>query len=145
MHFCQGVEKNSPVSTTPQSHGTIECMKTKKKSTQKTIRSEFLNTEFRSVALLGAITIAAGTIFYRYSEGWSWHDAMYFSISTLTTVGLGGIAPHTEIGKIFTSIFMLLGVGIMFGFISMVGQRAHRLRLNAERDAQANACERCGK
>jgi len=120
-------------------------MKTKKKSIQKTLGSEFLSSEFRSVALLGAVTIAAGTIFYRYSEGWSWHDAMYFSISTLTTVGLGGIAPHTEIGKIFTSVFMLLGVGIMFGFISMVAQRTHRLRLNTEVDIQATVCERCGK
>lgn len=126
-------------------HGTMESMKTKKNPSRKKVRSEFLSPEFRSVAFLGAITITAGTIFYRYSEGWSWHDALYFSISTLTTVGIGGIAPHTEIGRIFTSIFMLLGVGIMFGFISMVAQRAHHLRLNTDAETQARACEKCGK
>lgn len=116
----------------------------KKKQNQITVlTSDILGSEFRITTLLGVGTIIAGAVFYRLVEMWSWTDAIYFSISTLTTVGIGGMAPVTEIGKMFTSVYMLLGVGIMFAFISMVARRANNLRLNSEVDVIV--CETCGK
>jgi len=120
-------------------------MKHKKSTAFSILRSELFSSEFKTAALLGILTIAAGAVFYRFVELWSWSDAIYFSISTLTTVGIGGISPHTEAGKVFTSLYMLIGVGIMFGFISMVAKRANQLRFNAEVDVHAVACEKCGK
>lgn len=67
-----------------------------------------------TVALL--IVIIAGVIFYHRVEGLSWVDAFYFTAMTLTTVGYGDITPVTNAGKIFTSIYAFLGIGIFFGF-----------------------------
>ncbi len=51
--------------------------------------------QFRSSAVLVVFTLLSGTLFYRAVEGWSTVDAFYFSVTTLTTVGLGDIAPST--------------------------------------------------
>jgi voltage-gated potassium channel len=44
--------------------------------------------QFRSLTLLVLITLLGGTIFYSAVERWSVVDAFYFSVTTLTTVGL---------------------------------------------------------
>jgi len=44
--------------------------------------------QFRSLVFLVVITLLGGTIFYSTIEGWSIVDAFYFSVTTLTTVGL---------------------------------------------------------
>jgi voltage-gated potassium channel Kch len=53
--------------------------------------------------------IVIGTVFYRTVEGWSWLDAVYFSVVTIATVGYGDITPQTAIGKIFTIGYIFLG------------------------------------
>jgi voltage-gated potassium channel Kch len=62
--------------------------------------------------------IVAGTTFYRFVENFSWVDAYYFSVITLTTVGYGDISPQTDTGKIFTTFYILIGVGIITAFIT---------------------------
>jgi hypothetical protein len=59
--------------------------------------------EFRSLVYLVLITLAGGTIFYSTVEKWSVVDAFYFSVTTLTTVGLGDLAPTTMLGKLLPS------------------------------------------
>jgi len=39
-------------------------------------------------------------------------DAFYFTASTITTVGFGDIVPVTPQAKIFSAIFMVIGVGL---------------------------------
>ena len=48
-------------------------------------------------------------IFYIYIEEWSILDSFYFMSSTLSLVGLGDIYPKTDEGKLYTSIFALVG------------------------------------
>ena len=60
--------------------------------------------QFRSLAFLVVFTLLGGTIFYSLEEGWSVVDAFYFSVTTLTTVGLGDLAPETTLGKLFTVV-----------------------------------------
>lgn len=118
----------------------------KQKTVRRFFRVEFGGPEFKGVVLLGALTIVLGTFFYSHIEGWSTLDALYFSISTLTTVGTGDVAPVTEAGRAFTAGYMLVGVGIVFGFISMVAQRTHHISLNADVDLGSTAhCDKCGK
>jgi hypothetical protein len=78
--------------------------------------------EFRSLLVLAVITLFGGTIFYSAVEGWSVVDALYFSVTTLTTVGLGDLSPKTTIGKIFTIIYIFAGLSIILGFIDAVSK-----------------------
>ncbi len=89
---------------------------------------------FRAIVGLAAGLLVAGTVVYTIVEGWSPLDALYFSVVTLTTVGYGDLAPTTDIGKGFTIVFILAGVGIIVAFASqvvnaMVADRAERLRV----------------
>lgn len=69
--------------------------------------------------LIAAIIIGAFT--YHYIEGWKILDSFYFVIITMTTVGYGDFYPVTEIGKIFTMIFSIIGVGSALYFFSLAG------------------------
>src|SRR5215217_2584317 len=66
--------------------------------------------QFRSLVFLVLVTLLGGTVFYSTIEGWSVVDALYFSVTTLTTVGLGDLAPKTTVGKIFTVIYIFAGL-----------------------------------
>lgn len=76
--------------------------------------------------------ICLGTIFYHYSEGWSLLDSLYFSVATLLTVGYGNFAPQTVAGKIFTIIYLFIGVGAFLGFVNLYIQH-HRNSTKKER------------
>src|SRR3712207_9554546 len=79
-------------------------------------------TLFRSVG---------GTIFYSLEEGWSVVDAFYFSVTTLTTVGLGDLTPATTFGKLFTVVYIFAGLSIILGFIDVVAKDRKSTRLNS--------------
>src|SRR5919202_1239421 len=74
--------------------------------------------QFRSLVALVFFTLLSGTIFYSLQEGWSVVDAFYFSVTTLTTVGLGDLAPTTTIGKLFTILYIFVGLGLVAAFIT---------------------------
>ena len=54
------------------------------------------------------IIIVAGVIGYVVIEGWSFIDALYMTIITITTVGYAEVHPLTTAGRIF-SIFLIVG------------------------------------
>lgn len=78
-----------------------------------------------------------GTIFYHELEGWSWIDSLYFSVITLTTIGFGDFAPQTTGGKIFTMIYIVVGLGMILGFINAVYEH-YRNRNEARIDRKIN-------
>ncbi|HHW42022.1 MAG TPA: potassium channel protein [Syntrophomonadaceae bacterium] len=49
----------------------------------------------------------------KYLEGYSFLDALWFTVVSLTAVGYGDIVPVTPAGKIFTMIFTLFGIGFV--------------------------------
>jgi voltage-gated potassium channel len=73
------------------------------------------------IAAFSALTL--GTVFYHFVEHLTWLDAYYFSVITLTTVGYGDITPHTAAGKIFTTFYVMFGIGIITTFISYTMRR----------------------
>ena len=77
----------------------------------------------RALALLVIVQLIVGTVFYAVNEAWPWIDALYFSVTTLATVGLGDLAPATTAGKLFTIVFTFTVVGLLATFISMLAQQ----------------------
>ena len=72
-----------------------------------------------SLVVIG-ILLLVGTIFFNQVEGWSYVDSFYFSTITLTTIGYGDLVPTHDHSKAFTSLYALLGVGVMLYILSSV-------------------------
>jgi voltage-gated potassium channel len=89
----------------------------------RTIWDGLKDPEFRSLFYWVAGFLALGTWFYARVEGWSILDSLYFSIITLTTVGYGDFSPKTSAGKIFTMIYILVGLGLISGFVYLLADR----------------------
>ncbi len=83
----------------------------------------------RKLVLAVVIVVAAGTWVYHLLEGWSLFDSLYFTVITLTTIGYGDLSPQTDAGKLFTIVYVLIGLGLLATFISLVAQR-QRLALD---------------
>jgi|SRR6185437_9924495 len=78
---------------------------------------------FRYAIAAVIVVLTIGTIFYHYVEKWNWLDSYYFCVVTLASVGYGDFVPKTIPGKIFTTFYILAGVGIITSFISLLIQR----------------------
>jgi hypothetical protein len=77
------------------------------------------------VAVLGVL--AAGIIFYMVEEGWSFIDALYFCVTTLTTIGFGDPAPTSALSKVFTIVYVIIGIGLIAAFITSLADRSREL------------------
>lgn len=87
-------------------------------------------TRFRVATLIFTLVmiIASGTAFFRWAEGWTWLDAYFFTVVTLSTVGYGSLVPATALGKIGTTVFIILGLGVFAVSIQQFGVFAMRKR-----------------
>jgi voltage-gated potassium channel len=84
--------------------------------------------------------------------------AVYWAVSTITTVGYGDLVPRTDLGRALASFIMLIGWGILAvptGIVSaeMTAQRVHSRRLlrkacaacgGGDHDEDAAFCRLCG-
>jgi len=90
--------------------------------------------DFRSLVFLVFLTLLIGTIFYSVQEGWGVIDAFYFSVTTLTTVGLGDLSPTTPVGKLFTVGYIFSGLGLIAGFINAIAEENMSWRTRGRRN-----------
>jgi len=80
--------------------------------------------EGRGVLLLVVSLVLVGTTFYALTEGWNVIDALYFSTTTLATVGFGDLVPTHWYSKLFTVVYILGGVGILVAFFTELTRRS---------------------
>ena len=62
---------------------------------------------------LGVITVA-GVLGYMVFEGWSFTDALYMTVITLTTVGYREVRILDTTGQLWTMALLITGVGTLF-------------------------------
>src|SRR5215203_2278341 len=107
------------------------------------VRLWIRDPDFRALVILVFLMLLTGTIFYSLQEGWSLVDAFYFSVTTLTTVGLGEPAPTTPIGKLFTVGYIFSGLGLIAGFINAIAAEnlSRRTRRRRNEGDQEDAVE----
>ena len=74
----------------------------------------FRSKIYVAIGLL-AFTLTFGILGYRIVASYSWIDAVYMTVITLSTVGFGEVAPLTPEAKIFT-IFLILSSVIIVGY-----------------------------
>src|SRR6056297_2800176 len=69
---------------------------------------------------LTAVVLSIGVLGYRYISDYSWIDAFYMTIITVTTVGFSEVRPMGPEGKIFTVILIVTSVFIVGFAISVI-------------------------
>ena len=65
------------------------------------------------LVIFGAL-IAGGTLGYMIIERWSFMDALFMTVITITTVGYREVQPLDTTGRLFTIFLVLFGVGTAF-------------------------------
>ncbi len=105
------------------------------------LKDMFSDRVGRGILLMVVLLLLIGTVFYSLVEGWSLVDSFYFSVVTLTTVGYGDLSPDTTPAKLFTTVYIFLGLSIIATFASSIAKtHVQRIGKHASRkaDDQAN-------
>ena len=74
------------------------------------------------VVLLAVFLVGLGTAGYIIIEGWTILDSLYMTVITLSTIGYGEVNPVSQVGRIFTLILIVMGVGFFLYVIGNVVQ-----------------------
>jgi voltage-gated potassium channel Kch len=82
----------------------------------RNIRRSLIDPEFQAAFVTLGVLLVTGTVFYHNIEGWSWINALYFCVITLATVGYGDLTPTTDAGKLFTIVYIFMGIGLLAAF-----------------------------
>ena len=82
----------------------------KEKNLYQTYHST-LTRRVLTLIILATATIILGVVGYMCLEKWSFLDALYMTVITLTTVGFSEIHPLSPQGKVFTVFLITSGVG----------------------------------
>jgi len=77
-----------------------------------------------TVAILVAITVMGGALGFMIlgDESWSFLDALYMAVITLSTVGFSEVHPLTEAQRIWTILIISFGIGIVLYAFSQAAQ-----------------------
>ena len=81
----------------------------------------------KALPIVAGFLLLTGTIVYWRFEDWSFIQALYFSVVTLTTVGYGDLTPTSDGTRIFTIFYILTGLGVLVAFLSSLAQQYIRL------------------
>jgi voltage-gated potassium channel len=82
------------------------------------------------IAGLLAIALVGGSIGFRAIERYSWLDAFYMTLLTITTIGYSDVHPLSSSGKIFNSFLIIYGVSAMFFSVGVITQTVIELELH---------------
>jgi voltage-gated potassium channel len=77
-------------------------------------------------SLLGWIGI--GTVMFHRLESWTWIQSFYFSVVTISTVGYGDFVPTNDASRLFTALFILVGVSIGIAALGLIGSEVIKIR-----------------
>ena len=73
------------------------------------------------IAFAGSIVLLASVVFWLL-EGWTFLDALFFSVATISTVGYGDLVPVTVGGRLFCIVYIFVGLGIFVAAASAVAE-----------------------
>ncbi len=79
------------------------------------------------------------TILFHFIERVSLIDSLYWAVTTTTTVGYGDITPKTVLGKMFSMLVMIGGIGVLGLFLASIADilieqslRRRRMKVDVE-------------
>ena len=104
----------------------------------RTLISFLKDDEYRDLLITTVLIIFSGTFVYHYLEGWSYIDSFYFSVVTLTTIGYGDFSPQTDEGKLFTVLYIIIGIGMILSFINTIQHHYTYMKHKEKREILKN-------
>jgi voltage-gated potassium channel len=78
---------------------------------RRTLAGTYRRIFFALLAVI--VAMGFGAIGFHLIEGWSILDSLYAAAQTVTTVGYGDVTPATRNGRLFATLLMLGGVGVV--------------------------------
>ena len=90
---------------------------------KRLVRRILLTAGLLCIALIG------GTTGFVLIDGYSWFDAFYMTLTTITTVGYQELRPLSRSGRIFNSFLIFFGVSAMFVAVGAMTQTVIELEL----------------
>lgn len=70
---------------------------------------------------------------------WSWEGSILFAVTVITTIGYGHAVPKTNAGKVLTIIYALVGIPLVFLYLTNIGDYLASLF----RTLYTKVCQRC--
>ena len=91
--------------------------------TRRLIRRRRLNL-FRGIMALFTV-FAIGVVGFKVIEGddWTWMDAVYMAVITMSTVGFEEVRPLSESGRVFSMVIIVTGVGAFAYTFATLGEQ----------------------
>jgi len=80
---------------------------------------------FRKIILWAACLLAlllVGSLGFVWIEHWSFFDALYMTVTTLSTVGYGEVHPLNRIGRLYNMVLILSGMGVMLYIVGSLAR-----------------------
>lgn len=99
-----------------------------------TVPSSFLSMRLAIALFVG--TILLGLLGYRLIEGYAFIDAFYMAMITISTVGFTEVQVLSDSGRIFTSIYIFINIGVIayalavFSYYVVQGEIFKKMHLN---------------
>ncbi len=79
----------------------------------------------RKIIFLTSILMALlvlGSLGFVWLEGWSYFDAFYMTVATLTTLGGGEVQPLSKLGRVYTMVLLLAGMGVLLYIVTSLAR-----------------------
>lgn len=96
----------------------------------------FRSKNFQALFVLVLVFLLSGTLFYVNEEGLTVVDALYFCVMTLSTVRHPDFVPATNLGKVFTMVYVMAGTGIFIGLILHIAYAIFKDKRREEHDEE---------
>jgi voltage-gated potassium channel len=84
------------------------------------VRDRLLSTPAGLPVAALVLVLVYGTVGYMVLSGFGFVDAVYMTVTTLTTVGFGEIRPLDTTGRVFTMTLIVFGVGAVFCLLAVL-------------------------
>lgn len=90
--------------------------------------AKYVILTLREALVNSLVIIAFGCFGFYLIEGFSFVDSLYFTTVLLTSTGYGDIVPKSEGGKLFATVYLLVGGTILLNNMSMISMIPLELR-----------------
>jgi len=81
----------------------------------------YTHRRIRKIFVTLATLVVCGTVLFKYLEPFTWIQAFYFTVTTMSTVGMGDLVPSTDLTRLVVSVYILISVTLYISLAAYIG------------------------